>query len=423
MALNSPAWLKSSVIYEIFVRNHSNAGTLNEVLNDLNRIKNLGVDILWFMPFYPIGKKNRKGNFGSPYAISDYTEIFSDFGSTDQFREIVERAHELGMKIMIDIVFNHTAYDSDLYRKNPDYFIKDKNGNPTRKIDDWSDVIDFNFENKEVWNELKSVLKYWVSIGVDGFRCDVAPLVPIQFWKESKEMFEDEVIWLAESVHKSFISHVRKLGYKAYSDPEVQQVFDITYDYDGFEYLQKYFSGKAEIKDYVNHLFVQETLYPENSIKMRFLENHDNPRAAAVITGKQRLKNWSLFYNIIPGASLVYAGQELALDTYPDLFEKNSIRWEKGDYDFYNFFKKVLNISKQIKSECDSFSIDEICKGFYAVKWTGENNYIAFINLEDRFGKFDCELNGIYKDMISGADIKLGKNCDIPKTPFIFMLK
>lgn len=425
MAIDTPKWLKNSVIYEVFVRNYGNAGTFTDIYNDLERIKALGTDIIWFMPFYPIGKVNRKGTHGSPYAIKDYENITPEIGSKDYFMKLIDKAHENGLKVMIDIVFNHTSQDSKLLETHPEWILKDEYGNIKRKVESWNDVYDLDYSNRELWDYLINVLYGWVNIGVDGFRCDVAPLVPIEFWKEAREKLNQnkEIIWLAESLDLNFVHSLRKEGYNVHSDAEVYQAFDLTYDYDGFDYLRSYFRGEKDLSFYLNHLFLQQTMLPTNSIKMRFLENHDNPRIASVLNGKDKIKNWSVFYNLLPGASLIYAGQELMFDKLPNLFEKDPIKWNNGDYEFLSFFKKIVNKCKEIKSECDDFNIREISKGILEIIWTNEEKeYITILNLEDRYGEIPVDFSVYGIDLLSNEIISIDKKFTIRKSPLIIQV-
>ncbi|POZ88059.1 MULTISPECIES: alpha-amylase family glycosyl hydrolase [Petrotoga] len=422
MAIDSPSWLKSSVIYEVFVRNYGNAGTFNDIYNDIERIKALGADILWFMPFYPIGKVGRKGTHGSPYSIKDYEEISKEYGNRQDFKRLIDKAHDNGIKIMIDIVFNHTSMDSKLVETHPEWFMKDENGKLTRKVEDWIDVYDLDYQNKDLWDYLIKVLDSWVDLGVDAFRCDVAPLVPLEFWKKAREQLNQrkELIWVAETLDPKFIRDLRSKQYNVHSDSEVYQAFDLTYDYDGFYYLRSYFSGEKDLNCYFDHVFLQETIFPKNSIKMRFLENHDNPRIASVLKGKDKIKNWTVLYNFLPGASLVYAGQELMMENLPNLFEKDSIKWNKGDYEFLSFFKKIVNLAKEIKSTCERFSIRELSKGIIMIKWSGDQDeYITILNLEDRYGKVPVDFTLYGTDLITNEIVSIQSYFVISKLPII----
>ncbi|HLV10502.1 MAG TPA: alpha-amylase family glycosyl hydrolase, partial [Halanaerobiales bacterium] len=199
--------LKNLIIYEVFPRNHSPQGTLNQLRADIGRIKELGADIIWLMPVYPIGETAKKGQYGSPYAIRDYRKINPHLGSREDFKELVERAHQRDIQVMIDIVFNHTAADSHLIREHPDWYLLDDDGKFSRKVAEWDDIYDLDYSSSSLREYLIQTLENWARLGVDGFRCDVAPLVPLDFWAEARKRLNKirDIIWLAESVEKSFI--------------------------------------------------------------------------------------------------------------------------------------------------------------------------------------------------------------------------
>lgn len=386
MAANTPEWIRSAIIYEVFPRNHTTEGTFAALCRDLERIAGLHTDILWLMPIHPIGVVGRKGTLGSPYAISDYRAINPELGDERSFRILVDRAHALGMNVMIDVVYNHTSRDSRLLHEHPEWFMRDARGNSASKVDDWTDVYDLDYGHGDLWDYQIATLGKWVDCGVDGFRCDVAPLVPLDFWITARDRLAQaqprELIWLAESVDKSFIKSLRGQGFIAHSDPELHAAFDLTYDYDGFEYLRGTMQGLRPPGDYLNYLHVQETLYPAGAEKMRFIENHDNPRAAGVVGSGRSLLNWTVFYSLLPGAMLVYAGQEMALCHFPDLFDKDTIRWDEGDPEFQPFMQKVLGLSKEIKRSCARFAVSELGEGVVKIVWLGnESRYTAFVNL------------------------------------------
>lgn len=200
--------LRNLVLYEVFVRNHGPNGKFEDVLNDLGRIKSLGVDVIWLMPIHPIGEKNKKGALGCPYSIKDYRKINPEYGTLQDFKKLIEEAHRRDLKIMIDVVYNHTSHDSRLVADHPEYFHQDAHGKPITTVPAWSDVIDLKHPNLDLQDYLIDIMLYWVKLGVDGFRCDVASIIPLTFWLEAKaqvEAMKPDFIWLAESVHAAWV--------------------------------------------------------------------------------------------------------------------------------------------------------------------------------------------------------------------------
>lgn len=423
VAVDTPNWVKNAVVYEVFPRNHSTGGTFADIYRDLERIRSLHTDILWLMPIHPIGIAGRKGTIGSPYAIADYRAVNPDLGDERSFRMLIDKAHSLGMKVMIDVVYNHTSRDSVLLREHPDWFLQDSDGNFLTKVPDWWDVYDLDYCQPDLWTYQIETLEKWVDLGVDGFRCDVAPLVPLSFWCAARDRLgqKKEVIWLAESIEKSFTKYMRDSGYAAHSDPELHTAFDLTYDYDGFEYLKDYFRGRRPLSDYLNHLYIQETLYPKDAVKLRFVENHDNPRAADVIRGRDSLLNWTVFCALLPGAMLIHAGQEIGAKKSPSLFKKDPVNWEDADHALTVFMQKVLGLAKKIKGSCDKFFIEELAEGVVKIMWLGESAaYVAFLNLGNKYG--EIHIDGLDGGEVCLGDVSDGENFSMERMPILIKI-
>lgn len=331
MAIDTPKSLRNQILYSVFIRNYSKEGTFDGVRKDLSHIKSLGTDIVWLMPIHPIGKVNRKGSLGSPYSISDYRDVNPEFGTKEDFRRLVDAIHENGMKVIIDVVYNHTSRDSKLSKEHPDWFYHKENGDFGNKVGDWWDVIDLDYSNPDLWDYQIETLKMWAGdYHVDGFRCDVAPMVPVEFWKKARQAVSKVhpgAIWLAESVEPNFIEFNRSRGVYCASDSELYQAFDLCYEYDSYWLLDGFLSGKNSLADYVDRLNLQENIYPDNYCKLRFLENHDRLRAAFLLRDPKMLRNWTAFTYFLKGTTLIYNGQEAGIDHTPTLFDKDLIPW------------------------------------------------------------------------------------------------
>lgn len=383
-----------SSIYQIYLRNFTEEGTFKAAIPHLAAVAALGFDWVYCTPFHPIGIDHRKGRMGSPYAIADYRSIDPELGTIDDFREFLKAAHGLGLRVMMDIVFNHTSRDAVLAREHPEWFMLEGLGSavsrgelemPTsgtvlgRKCEEWTDVVDFDYSSSPaLWMELISVLSLWRDEGIDGFRCDMASLVPLDFWKQARQRINQydpgsrkerhPLVWLAESVHPAFVKRMRSKGFGVWSDPELHSVFDLTYDYDGWEKLEAVLGGMKPAEQYLEYLYTQETLYPARSRKIRFLENHDQQRGAFRFPSRRSLESWTLLMSFIPGVFFAYMGQEWALKDRPSLFERDPIKRkeaEEGDTDieFSSFFGKALEISKKAKIEAPRFSWFQPCAG------------------------------------------------------------
>lgn len=333
MAENTERTWRNQVIYSIFVRNHTTEGTFEGVRRDLPRIRGLGVDVIWLLPIHPIGEKARKGVLGSPYAIRDYRAVNPEYGTLDDFRRMVDEAHRLGMRCVIDVVYNHTSPDSVLAAEHPEWFYHKEDGSFGNRVGDWSDIIDLDYTDRGLWAYQIETLKYWASM-VDGFRCDVAPLVPLGFWREARAAVESVrpgCLWLAETVDPDFISALRAEGFGCLSDCQTYEAFDICYDYDIYPVFRDYLDGAVPLARYAEAVNRQEVAYPANYSKLRFLENHDQARAAFLVPDGPSLLNWTAFSFFQKGTGFIYAGQEAGCAHLPNLFYKDPVDWTGPD--------------------------------------------------------------------------------------------
>ncbi|GAA0076523.1 alpha-amylase family glycosyl hydrolase [Clostridium sp. CTA-5] len=413
MAVNTNINLRNQIIYCVYVRNHSEEGTFKGVQKDLKRIKELGTDIIWFMPIHPIGVEGKKGSLGCPYSIKDYRNVNDEYGIIDDFKELVNEIHSLDMKCIIDVVYNHTSLDSWLVKNHIEYFYKKADGNLGNKVGDWEDVIDLDYNNKELWNYQIDTLKMWAEI-VDGFRCDVASLVPIEFWEKARKEINSlhpECIWLSETVEPGYIKLNRKQGFVGHSDSEIYKAFDITYDYDILSFFNKYIDGKISLSDYINILNFQDCIYPVNYIKLRFLENHDQPRIKSRLKDEEELKNLTAFLYFQKGTTLIYAGQEKENVIRPNLFEIDKVNWNTG-YDISELMKCLYKIKKDrifivgdYTLECDNDS--DIIIGKYE---TEDEKVIGIFSIRGNKADIPVELNnGKYLNLIDNSELEVNE--------------
>lgn len=404
MAYTTSKDLRTNFIYQVFVRNYSEAGDFAGLTKDLERIRSLGADIIHLLPIHPIGVKNRKGSLGSPYAVKDYTSIDPAYGDEEDLSELLGKAHSLGMRVLMDVVYNHTSPDSRLFLEHPDWFYY-KGGKPGNKVGDWSDVIDLDFTKagQGLEHYLIDNLSRWAKLGFDGFRCDVASLVPLDFWiKARNEVDKDKpgLIWLAESVHGEFIKRLRRLGFRAHSDSELYQAFDICYDYDTHDRFQEYAYGRADLRQYLQSLRSQEFIYPENYVKLRYLGNHDFERPAALFADRHKLEAWTAFTFFNKGTVLVYMGDETLTKHRPDLFEKDAIDIDNADLRHVKLIKDLakMRISNFFSESC-AFEVAE----------DEDDNIVAYHELEGRrlYGIFNVGTKGM-PACVSAVGVKDG---------------
>lgn len=324
------AWSRQAVIYQINVRQYSQAGTLAAVQADLPRLKQLGVDILWLMPLQPIGKLNRKGTLGSYYSISDYTAVNPEFGSIADAKALVAAAQKLGFKVILDWVANHTAWDhpwtsahKDWYKLNAKgevYAVTFNEGQPTEEH--WDDVVALDYRSEGLRAAMIDAMRFWVrEVGLDGFRCDVASLVPTDFWVRARRELET----------------VKRLFMLAESDSvelHTSGAFDMTYDWslpdEVFKKIGKGEAGAPLLKDWLAR---QPGKYPAEAYRMRFTSNHDfnswhGTDAELYGDAWQAL---AVLTFTLPGMPLIYNGQEAGLNKRLAFFEKDPIDWRGRD--------------------------------------------------------------------------------------------
>ncbi len=414
MAYDTDPGLQNQVIYSVFVRNHTQEGTFRAMIPDLDRIKDLGTDIIWFLPIHPIGEVNRKGSLGSPYANKDYRSVNPEYGTLEDFKALVDAIHERGMRCMIDVVYNHTSPDSVLWNEHPEYFYKKPDGKPGNHVGEWTDVIDLDYNVPELWDYQVESLKGWAYL-VDGFRCDVASLVPVDFWVRARKevaSIKPDFVWLAESIHRSFNVMCRLNGMQAATDVEAYEAFDIEYEYDLRDAFDNYVDGKGSLSHWMDLLNFQDFAYPKNYNKLRYLENHDTERIAPRVGDDISLRNYTALIFFLKGTTLLYGGQEFAAGHRPDLFDADKIEWDTGK-DLTPNIRKLAELKKETLSPDDIFfaKADEEKDIAVLMRNDGRNCKIAVFSFKGLEGDAPvCLPDGSYDELLGGgkADVKDG---------------
>lgn len=358
MADDTPPDVRSLVLYEVFPRNHGATGRLADVTADIPRIAALGVDVLYLMPVHPIGQEGRKGSAGSPYAIRDYRSVNPELGTEADFDELVGAAHAAGLRVMLDVVFNHTSPDSVLVGEHPEFFHRDASGRPVTSVPAWTDIIDLRHPDPQLARYLIDSLAGWVRRGVDGFRCDVASLVPVGFWVQARTELaavRPGLLWLAETVHPSMVEQRRAAGIATACDGEMFAAFDIEYSYDLWSIWQEVVQGRQPVGRYLEMLRWQEATLPAASSKLRYVENHDNYRIMSFAPSAAQARAWTALMAASPGPLMVYAGQESGARTWPHLFERDPVAW--GDRELTRFIAALAALKKHPAQRSGSFRV------------------------------------------------------------------
>lgn len=331
-SLPAPDWAQNAVIYEVNIRQFTPEGTFNAFASHLPRLKNMGVDILWLMPVFPIGEQNRKGTQGSYYSISDYKSVNPHFGTMEDFDALVNQAHRLGMKVILDWVANHTAFDHMWARKNPHWYSRDTEGNILYPLDndgnltDWTDVADLDYTNKEMQQEMINDMIFWVEKhAIDGFRCDVAGMVPWSFWKSAKAALDK---------HGSYFMLAEDESVEAHED-----AFHMTYAWAIHHKMNEIAKGKATAADLGAVVLNDLKKFPPEAYRMLFIDNHDENSWKGTIRARmgKGYKTFAVLTYTLPGMPLLYSGQENNLNKSLRFFEKDTIDF--GQYKDESFYK------------------------------------------------------------------------------------
>jgi glycosidase len=412
LAENTSTTCRNLVIYEVFVRNHGPDGTFSDVESDLERIRELGVDVIWFMPIHPIGQASRKGSLGSPYSIRDYRAVNPELGTVQDFRRLVERVQACGMKVMLDIVFNHAAFDSELVQEHIEWFHRGSDGGPYRASQGWTDVVGFSHPQPELSRFLIDVLEYWATFGVDGFRCDTASLLPKKFWHEARRQVcsvRPNILWLAESVSIDFIAYERAGHRTALSDSELYQSFDLTHDYDIWPIWNAAVVGKVPVARYLEMLRFQDSIYPENYAKLRCVENHDSKRIMDLAPSRSQARAWIAFQAFNKGAYLIYAGQESAVTRTPSLFNKDPIAW--NNYELQPFLKRLLRLKKDVAQMRGHLSFLAAEPTIQAIWAAGRDSLYGVFNVGGINDEVCTSLpDGVYRNLLDDREIVVRSN-------------
>lgn len=385
---NTPDWAYDATIYEVNIRQFTDEGTFKAFKEHLPRLKELGVDILWLMPVHPIGELNRKGTLGSYYSVKDYTDVNPEFGTMDEFKELVKEIHSLGMYVIIDWVANHSAWDNVWVEKYPEFFTKDEFGNFVPPVDDWTDVIDLNFENKKLWEKMADALKFWVDeCNIDGYRCDVAGMVPVEFWNYVRPKLEEikPVFMLAE-----------------WDTPDMHyEAFDMTYDWELHKIMNRIYAKQNNVKDLVNHLAQDRNKYPDFVIRMQFTDNHDENTWNGTVFERlgDAAETFAVLTYTLPGMPLIYTGQEAGLNKRLEFFEKDPVEWNVHPFtELYRKFNRLRKKNSLLWSGLKGGSFELVPNNgnenvLTFIRRKGDKKLFAVFNLSDTKNEIDLLSN------------------------------
>lgn len=416
-----PKWSEDATIYEVNVRQYTPEGTLAAFEKHMPRLQKLGVKILWMMPMHPISEVKRKGTLGSYYAVADYKAINPEFGTMDDFKSFVNKAHSMGFKVILDWVANHTGWDNPWIYDHPEWFTKDSLGNIIAPDPDWNDIADLNFDVPEMRQAMIDALKFWITeTDIDGYRCDVAWGVPADFWNTARaELDELKPIWMLaeDEEHKDFLV----------------SSFNCNYSWSLHHSLNQIAQGEENVEAIKNYFIEADSTFPVGSYTMQFTSNHDENSWQGTVYERMgdAAETMAALTFVLPGMPLIYSGQEAGLNKRLEFFEKDEIDWSK--LSLSEFYEKLVLLKKTNISLWNGNAGAPI----HFMHMAQENNLFAFSREKDNnkiVGIFNlsntettnavsCKMiDGTYIDYFTGEKIKLAQNQKISLMPWEYLV-
>ena len=414
-----PEWSKNAVIYEVNIRQYSKEGTFNRFAKDLPRLKRLGVDIIWVMPVHPIGELDRKGKLGSPYSVRDYKAINPEFGTMEDFINLVKKAHQNGLKLIIDWVPNHTSKDNNLIETHPEYYLRDSSGKFVSPFD-WTDVYRLDYNNASTRQYMTETMKWWINeTDIDGFRCDVAHMIPVSFWNELRISLDS-------------VKHVFILA-EADIPEQHQKGIDMSYDWKFHHIMNDIAKGGKNANAVLKHFNHVDSIYPGNSYLMEFTSNHDENSWNG--SEYERLGNGAQTFAVLAatiyGMPLIYNGQESAFKRRLNFFIKDSIDWD--NYTLTQFYQKLFELKHRNKalwngSEGGRFNrINTNCDTsvFAFTREIGSYKVFVICNLSSNPLKVTLKsklLPGNYMEIFSSKEYFFQENTKLKLSPWQYLV-
>lgn len=403
-------WKHTTNIYEVNVRQYTEEGTFRAFEKEMPRLKAMGVKTLWFMPITPIAQQNKKGSMGSPYAASDYVSINPEFGTLADFKHMVNAAHRLGFKVIIDWVANHTGWDHVWTKTHPEFYLKDPDGK-FHIASGMDDIIELDYKNQEMRKAMIDAMKFWVKeTNIDGFRCDLASWVEVDFWQQARPEVETikPLFWLGE--------------FDELENPEYGKVFDASYSWKWMHASNDYYNQNQPLQN-LKDLLARYTQIGDGSMRAWFTTNHDENSWNGTEYEKYGAitKSMAVFSVTWNGVPLLYSGQELPNNKRLEFFEKDAIKWT-NNYQNAGFYKTLLNLksSNPALRGGDPAATTQLLnttandKILAYIRKNGQDEVLVVLNMSKEPVDFTVEdnLSGTYTNIFDGSkrDFNQGKD-------------
>jgi len=413
-----PEKAASATIYEVNIRQYSREGTFNAFAKDLPRLKELGVDILWMMPVTPIGVKNRKEPLGSYYSVRDYRDVNPEFGTKEDFKNLVQKAHEMGFDVIVDWVPNHTAWDNKWITEHPEYYAKDSAGNIMHEAD-WTDIALLDHRNENLRREMIDAMKYWVTeFDIDGFRCDHAGHeIPLYFWEEVRRELDPikDLFFLAE-----------------WEGARMHLVFDGTYAWELLHMTEDAAMGKRTADDIASWIDRDMKEYGREPFRMTIVTNHDENSWQGTMFEKfgEGHKTFAAFIFTAYGIPMIYNGQEVGLAKRLKFFEKDSIDWS-DPLQLQPLYRQLTALKKSNpalwagKYGGQTFRINEGPHVYAFRRSKDTNTVIGVMNFTGQprtLTLTDASAEGTYKDYFTGESYTLSASAPVQLKPWQYLV-
>lgn len=414
---NDPDFLAKAVIYEVNVRQYTEEGTFNAFSTHLPRLRELGVDVLWFMPIHPISEKNRKGSLGSYYAVADYKAVNPEFGTEADFKALVSKAHSMGFTVILDWVANHTGWDHPWIESNPEWYTKGADGKIIHPAGtDWTDVADLDYSNQELRAAMIDAMDFWVkNYDIDGFRADVAGEVPTDFWETARvELEKTKKLFMLAEDGSNFLL--------------LNSAFDANYGWNLLTLMNSLARGSSDAGSFRRNLKSQLLEYQPAGFPMNFITNHDENSWNGTEYERmgEGVKAFSVLYFTVPGMPLIYSGQEVGLNKRLAFFEKDEIEWKESE--MTPLYSRLIELKEKHPALWNGsagagmdFFLTNNDKVVAFERVRGDSKVVVLINTTDSAQKLTVDFDQSRGELFSfsdGTKIELSGSMDFELAPW-----
>lgn len=407
-------WTRNAVIYEVNLRQYTPERSIKAFAKQLPQLKELGVDILWFMPIFPISELNRKGELGSYYAVQDYKDVNPEFGSLYDFKKMVRQAHALGLKVILDWVPNHSGCDNLWVTEHPDWYAHNDKGEMFGPYD-WTDVYKFDYSRQGLRDAMRDAFLFWIKeADVDGFRCDVAFEVPTDFWEWLRPQLnaQKEVFMLAEADTPDLVANAFDALYN-WPMRNVQDGIGATMGQNNRATDKTPRLHAAAIDDL---LIEQAGKYAADSYMMNMITNHDLNSWEGTEFDRygEGVRTFAVLEYTLPGMPLIYTGQEVGWNHAFEFFVNDvTPNWTKNDtFEFYRCLNSIKHSESALQAGTKGAPMVRYLTKSADAYIFSRGDLLIMLNLSDR--PVDVKYTGAKPAKTQATDLLTGKAQKIP---------